>query len=112
MQTPFHFFYKLFSAAAKDHCACFRFRAFLENVISLATDLSFLELATGSEVFTADIGGGRLNGTANSLHNSSKVSSRNTPSAKDVPIGKPLCSEIADGKLAQHDLCARRFDFL
>jgi hypothetical protein len=107
-----HFLYKSFSAAAKNHSARFRFGAFLENVVSLTTDLSLLELATGSEVPTADIRVGRPNGTANSLHNSSKVSSRNTPSAKDVPIGKPLSSQIPDGELAQHDLRARLFDFL
>jgi hypothetical protein len=60
MQTPFHFFDKLFGATAEEHRAGFSFGTLFKDVVSLAADLSLLELATGTKVFAADIRGRRL----------------------------------------------------
>ena len=106
VQTALDLSNELLGTSTEDECACLGLGAALEEVETLSTNLSLLELVAGSEVLLADIRAGGLHARAGRTAHSVEVVGGHPSSAEDIAVGEVLCRKITDGQLAENNLGA------
>ena len=97
---------KLFGTSSEQERTRLRRGAVLEHVVPLGTDLLFLELATASQVLFLDIRTRRLDSSTDGLDHSLQVVVCHPSGTKDVPVGKVLSGQVADGETREDDFGA------
>lgn len=77
-----------------------------EHVVSLVTELDFLELSTLAHDSFAKTVGGSLNLSTGSLGNALQIVRGDATSAEDISISEVLGGEVTNGELGEDDLSA------
>jgi hypothetical protein len=75
-----------------------------EEIVSLSTNLNFLEITAGSENILGEAVDCCLDNTSGGLSKSQKIITGNSSSTEEVSVSEELGSKIADRKLGQDNL--------
>ena len=112
IERSFGFFNVLRGSSSQDDGDSLGSRASSEHVVSLASELDFLKLFTGSEDLFGDTVSGSLHNSTSGLSSSVHIVKRASSSAEDFSVSEVLGGQISNGESGKDDVSASGDDLI